>query len=107
LTGALAWLKQGDLERLLRTRARIKLGPLPEQGRQLLEKNLNRNLVEGVHLRSVIRSVRLLGISAAPTAMLAGGVASGEGDLTIQVDPRRLAVRKQLDSAITSHPTGR
>jgi hypothetical protein len=107
LTGALAWLKEGDLERLLRTRARIKLGPLLEQGRQLLEKNLNRNLVEGVHLRSVIRSVRVLGISAAPTAMLARGVASGEGDLTIQVDPRRLAVRKQLDSAITSHPASR
>jgi len=96
LSGALAWLKGGDLERLLRTRVRIKLGPLLEQGRELLEQNLNRDLAEGVHLSSRIRTVRMLGLAATPSALLARGIASGEGELTIQVDPRHLIGRKQL-----------
>jgi hypothetical protein len=96
LSGALAWLKGGDLERLLRTRVRIKLGPLLEQGRELLEKNLNRDLAEGVHLSSKIGTVRMLGLAATPSALLARGIASGEGELTIQVDPRHLIGRKQL-----------
>jgi hypothetical protein len=91
LTGALAWLKGGDLERLLRTRARIKLGPLLVQGRDLLEKNLNRELAEGVHLSSKIHTVRMLGLAATPAALLARGVASGESDIAIQMDARRLA----------------
>ena len=96
LSGALAWLKGGDLERQLRTRVRIKLGPLLEQGRELLEKNLNRDLAEGVHLSSRVRTVRMLGLAATPSALLARGIASGEGELTIQVDPRHLIGRKQL-----------
>jgi uncharacterized protein DUF4403 len=96
LSGALAWLKESDLERLLRSRARIKLGPLLAQGRDLLEKNLNRDLAEGVHLSSKIRTVRMLGLAATPAALLARGLASGEGDLTIRIDPRRLAGGKRL-----------
>jgi hypothetical protein len=92
LTGALAWLKQSDLEQLLRTKTRLKLGPLLEQGRDLLEKNLNRDLAEGVHLNSKIRTVRMLGLAAAPEAMLVRAVALGEADIRIDIDPRRLAV---------------
>ena len=49
LTGTLAWLAGGQIEDFLRTRVRIKLGPVLADGRDLLEKNLNRDLADGVH----------------------------------------------------------
>jgi hypothetical protein len=114
LTSALASLKQDDLERLLRTRARIKLRHLLDQGRDLLEKNLNRELAEGVRLESKIKDVRVLGITAAPSAMLVRAVAHGEGALRIELGPQKMmatgvnpkkSVRKRSGpSARTSTP---
>src|SRR5713101_813907 len=48
LVGALSWLGQSSIEEFLRSRVRIKLGRIIEQGRGLLERNLNRELVAGV-----------------------------------------------------------
>jgi hypothetical protein len=60
-------LAQGTIEDFLRTRVRIKMGHIIEQGRELLERNLNRELVSGVHLRAPVWAGRVLGVRAAPT----------------------------------------
>lgn len=87
LVGALSWLAQGSIEDFLRTRVRLKLGPVIEQGRQLLEQNLNRELVPGLELHVTVQGSRVLGVRAAPDAVLARGLASGQGELVIEVEP--------------------
>jgi hypothetical protein len=87
LVGALSWLAQGSIEDFLRTRVRLKLGKVIEQGRQLLERNLNRELTPGVRLRATVSSSRVLGVRAAPDAVLARGLASGQGELVLEVEP--------------------
>jgi uncharacterized protein DUF4403 len=87
LVGALSWLAQGTIEDFLRTRVRIKVGHLIEEGRELLERNLNRELVPGVRLAATVQSARVLGVRAAPDALLARGVASGQGQLVLDLKP--------------------
>jgi hypothetical protein len=80
-------LAQGTIEDFLRTRVRIKMGHIIEQGRELLERNLNRELVSGVHLRATVGAGRVLGVRAAPDALLARAVASGQGELVLDLKP--------------------
>lgn len=87
LVGALSWLAQGTIEDFLRTRVRIKVGHIIEQGRELLDRNLNRQLVPGVQLRAAVQGARVLGVRAAPHALLARGVASGQGELVLDLKP--------------------
>jgi len=87
LVGALSWLAQGSIEEFLRTRVRIKMGRIIEQGRDLLERNLNRELVPGVELHATVGAARVLGVRAAPDALLARGVVSGAGELVLQLEP--------------------
>jgi Domain of unknown function (DUF4403) len=87
LVGALSWLAQSTIEDFLRTRVRIKMGKLIEQGRELMEKNLNRELVSGVNLRTKVQLGRVLGVRAAPDVLLARAVASGEGELVLTLEP--------------------
>jgi hypothetical protein len=87
LVGALSWLAQGSIEDFLRTHVRIKMGHIIEQGRELLERNLNRELVPGVHLRATVGAGRVLGVRAAPDALLARAVASGQGELVLDLEP--------------------
>jgi hypothetical protein len=87
LVGALSWLAQGSIEDFLRTRVRLKLGNVIEQGRELLERNLNRELVPGVRLQATVNQSRVLGVRAAPDALLARGLASGQGELVLEVEP--------------------
>ena len=87
LVGALSWLAQSTIEDFLRTKVRIKMGKVIEQGRELMEKNLNRELVTGVNLRTKVQLGRVLGVRAAPDALLARAVASGEGELVLTLEP--------------------
>jgi hypothetical protein len=90
LTGALAWLAGGAVEDFLRKNARIKLAPVIEDGRKLLEKNLNRDLADGVHLEARVTSGRGLVVRAAPDALLLRVVASGQGSLVLDVRPAQM-----------------
>jgi len=90
LTGTLAWLASGPVEDFLRRKVRIKLAPVLEDGRELLEKNLNRDLTEGVHLRTKVRSGRVLNVRAAPNALLIRAVASGHGELVLDLRPEQI-----------------
>jgi hypothetical protein len=87
LVGALSWLAQGPIEDFLRTKVRIKMGPVIEKGRELMEKNLNRQLVSGVDLRTKVGMGRVLGVRAAPYGLLARAVASGSGELVLTLQP--------------------
>lgn len=99
MTGALAWLASGPVEEFLRTRVRIKLAPTLADGRDLLERNLNRDLAEGVHLRMDVRSGRVLSVRAAPAALLVRAVASGQGELVLDLRPEQLVGPERLGAA--------
>jgi hypothetical protein len=90
LTGTLAWLASGAVEDFLRNRARIKLGPVLADGRELLEKNLNRDLADGVHLKMDVKSGRVLNVRAAPAALLVRIIASGQGELVLDLRPEQI-----------------
>jgi len=102
LTGTLAWLAGGQIEDFLRTRVRIKLGPVLADGRQLLEKNLNRDLADGVHLSMDVQSGRVLAVRAAPTALLVRAVASGQGELVLDLRPEQLVGPESLGAAVSA-----
>jgi hypothetical protein len=100
MTGALAWLAQGQIEQFLRTRVRIKLAGVLADGRELLENQLNRDLADGVHLTMDVRSGRVLSVRAAPAALLVRAVASGQGELVLDMKPEHLLGRESLGAAL-------
>jgi hypothetical protein len=102
LTGTLAWLASGQVEDFLRNRARIKLAPVLADGRELLEKNLNRDLAEGVHLRMDVKSGRVLNVRAAPAALLVRAIASGQGELVLDLRPEQIVGEESLGAAVMS-----
>jgi hypothetical protein len=102
LTGTLAWLAGGQIEQFLRTRVRIKLAPVLAAGRDLLEKNLNRDLANGVHLAMDVKSGRVLSVRAAPAALLVRAVASGQGELVLDLKPEQLVGPESLGAAVPS-----
>jgi hypothetical protein len=83
LTGALAWLGGEAVETFLRTRARIDLSPMLAEGRELLRKNLNRELAKGVRLRSDILAGDVRDVRAAPGALLVRAIVSGRSEIVV------------------------
>nr|MBA3319298.1 DUF4403 family protein [Gemmatimonadales bacterium] len=69
-----------------RANVRIDLGPTLAEGRELLQKNLNRRLGEGVRLRAEIRGGQVQDIRAAPEALLVRAIASGRAEIVL--DPK-------------------
>jgi Domain of unknown function (DUF4403) len=102
LTGTLAWLAGGQIEQFLRTRVRIKLAPVLADGRDLLEKHLNRDLADGVHLAMDVKSGRVLNVRAAPAALLVRAIASGQGELVLDLKPEQLVGPESLGAAVPS-----
>ncbi|HUR93327.1 MAG TPA: DUF4403 family protein [Gemmatimonadales bacterium] len=99
LTGTLAWLASGPVEEFLRTKVRIRLGPVLADGRELLEKNLNRDLADGVHLKMDVKSGRVLGVRASPNALLVRALASGQGELVLDLRPEQLIGQESLGAS--------
>ncbi len=93
LTGGLAWLGGDAVEQFLRTNVRVDLRKVLDDGRKLLEENLNRELAEGVRLRASITAGQVHDIRAAPEALLVRAIASGRADVVLT--PRLDAVRKK------------
>jgi hypothetical protein len=100
LTGTLAWLAQGQIEDFLRTRVRINLAHVLADGRDLLEDKLNRDLAAGVHLKMDVNSGRVLSVRASPSALLVRAVASGQGELVLDLQPEQLLGQESLGAAI-------
>ncbi len=84
LTGSLAWLGSEAIERFLRSNVRIDLRKTLEDGRELLEKSLNRKLAAGVLLRAEIRAGQVHDIRAAPEALLVRAVAQGRAEIVLE-----------------------
>jgi hypothetical protein len=103
LTGALAWLAGGQIEEYLRTRVRVRLADVLADGRDLLERNLNRDLADGVHLGMDVRGGQVLGVRAAPHALLVRAVASGQGELVLVLRPDQLLGPEALGAASGGH----
>jgi hypothetical protein len=99
MVGALAWLASGTIEEFLRHRVRIKMGPVIDEGRQLLERELNRELVQGVTLKAQVRAGRVYGVRAAPHALLARAIVSGQGELVLDLMPSPAATAIAPDAA--------
>jgi hypothetical protein len=93
LVGGLSWLAGESIATFLRSRLRIAMAPVIEDGRELLERNLNRELAHGVRLQVKVGRGRVLGVRAAPTALVARAVASGQGELVVDLRPEELAGR--------------
>jgi hypothetical protein len=100
LTGTLAWLAQGQIEDFMRTRVRIKLAHVLADGRELLEDELNRDLADGVHLKMAVKTGRVLSVRASPTALLVRAVASGQGELVLDLKPEQLVGQESLGAAL-------
>lgn len=100
LTGTLAWLASGPVEEFLRTKVRIALAPVLADGEELLEKNLNRDLADGVHLTMDVKSGRVLGVRASPRALLVRAVASGQGELVLDLKPEQIVGRESLGAEV-------
>jgi hypothetical protein len=91
LVGGLAWLGGPAITDFLRSNVRINLASVIAQGRALLEENLNRQLADGVLLHAKVSASRVLGVRAAPHALLARGVATGQGELVLDLVPEQPA----------------
>ncbi|HEU4649687.1 MAG TPA: DUF4403 family protein [Gemmatimonadales bacterium] len=91
LVGRLAWLAGPAITDFLRSHVHIALAPVLEQGRALLEKNLNRELADGVRLRATVSASRALSVQAAPHEFLARGIATGHGELILDWQPEKSA----------------
>ena len=100
MTGALAWLAQGQIEEFLRTKVRIKLGGVLADGQDLLEHALNRDLADGVHLSMDVRVGRVLNVRASPSALLVRAIASGQGELVLDLKPEQMVGQESLGAAI-------
>jgi hypothetical protein len=100
LTGTLAWLAQGQIEDFMRTQVRIKLAHVLADGRELLQDELNRDLADGVHLKMDVRSGQVLSVRASPSALLVRAVASGQGELVLDLEPEQLVGQESLGAAL-------
>lgn len=87
-TGALAWLAATDrVQDFLRDAIRVNLSKTLESGRELAEKNLNRELASGLFLKSTLTSAVPIGVWAAPDALIARVIVRGTGEMVIDMKP--------------------
>jgi hypothetical protein len=104
LVGGLSWLAGETIATFLRSRVQIDMAPVIEDGRALLEKNLNRELAHGVQLRTKVSAGRVLSVQAAPHALVARAIASGQGELMLDLEPEELvgAAPKRSTSPVSA-----
>ena len=87
LVGTLAWLAEEKIETFLRTRVRINLAGVLDDGRRLLQKELNRKLASGVRLSTQVDRLEILDLQGAPTALIVRAMALGQGELVLNLRP--------------------
>jgi hypothetical protein len=108
LVGGLSWLAGETIATFLRSRVQIDMADVIEDGRAVLEKNLNRDLAHGVRIQTKVSAARVLGVRAAPHALLARAIVSGQGELVLDLQPQELAGRASKQRPLqTSSVTAR
>jgi len=87
LVQGLEWMRRGDVQNLLRTRARFPVADLVEQARQRLERGMNRSLGQNAKLVTQIATGDVLAVRAVPGGILVRAGANGTARLEVNRIP--------------------
>jgi hypothetical protein len=87
LVRGLEWMRRGDVQNLLRTRARFPVADLVEQARTRLERGMNRSLGQNATLVARIATGDVLAVRATSTGMIVRAGATGTAKLQINRIP--------------------
>ena len=87
LVRGLAWMKRGEVEQFLRSRARFPVGDLVERARTRLERGMNRRLGQNATLESKVTAGEVLAVRATPEAILVRARAEGSARLLVNKAP--------------------
>jgi hypothetical protein len=87
LVRGLEWMRRGDVQNLLRTRARFPVADLVEQARQRLERGMNRSLGKNARLVAQIATGDVLAVRATSGGILVRASANGSARLEVNRIP--------------------
>jgi hypothetical protein len=87
LVRGLAWMKRGEVQQFLRSRARFPVGDLVERARARLERGMNRRLGQNAALESKVTAGEVLAVRATPEAILIRARAEGSARLLVNKAP--------------------
>jgi hypothetical protein len=87
LVRGLEWMRRGDVQNLLRTRARFPVADLVEQARLRLERGMNRSLGQNATLVARIATGDVLAVRATSTGIIVRAGANGTAKLQINRIP--------------------
>ncbi len=83
LVRGLEWVKHDDVREFITKNARWSVGNVMQTGKEQLEKGLNRDLAQGVHLSAEVKQVEGLSVRARRTAIRLRAQADANARLTI------------------------
>jgi hypothetical protein len=87
LVRGLEWMRRGDVQSLLRTRARFPVADLVEQARKRLERGMNRPLGQNAKLVAQIATGDVLAVRATAGGILVRAAANGSARLEVNRIP--------------------
>ena len=87
LVRGLEWMRRGDVQNLLRTRARFPVADLVERARQRLERGMNRQLGQNATLVAKVATGDVLAVRATPRGILVRASANGTARLDVKRIP--------------------
>jgi hypothetical protein len=87
LVRGLEWMRRGDVQNLLRTRARFPVADLVERGRERLERGMNRRLGQNATLVAKVATGDVLAVRATPSGILVRASANGTARLEVNRIP--------------------
>lgn len=87
LVRGLEFMRRGDVQTLLRTRARFPVADLVEQARQRLERGMNRQLGENATLVAKVATGDVLAVRATTNGILVRAAANGTARLEVNRIP--------------------
>lgn len=83
LVRGLEFMRRGDVQTMLRTRARFPVADLVEQARERLEKGMNRNLGQNATLVAKVATGDVLAVRATMSGILVRAAANGSARLEV------------------------
>ena len=87
LVRGLEFMRRGDVQNMLRTRARFPVADLVEQARQRLERGMNRRLGQNATLVAQVATGDVLAVRATPRGILVRASANGSARLEVNRIP--------------------
>ena len=87
LVRGLEWMRRGDVQNLLRSRARFPVADIVEKGRERLERGMNRKLGQNATLVGKVATGDVLAVRATPRGILVRASANGTARLEVNRIP--------------------